>query len=201
MDMSTLALHSLSVSEMDNQCYFLVDGDQALLIDAADDAAKLLAFAEELGVTITAVLTTHRHWDHTRAVEEVLKKTGAKHYASHLDAPAIPGEIDVELHHGDVVEFAGEEYPVIILRGHTPGGVALAAVIDGVPNLFVGDSLFPGGLGKTDSEGDFVRLFHDVNGRIFEQYPDETKVWPGHGNPTTLGEERGKLEEWWERRW
>ncbi|WKS31834.1 MBL fold metallo-hydrolase [Corynebacterium propinquum] len=199
--MSTLALHSLSVSEMDNQCYFLVDGDHALLIDAADDAAKLLAFAEELGVTITAVLTTHRHWDHTRAVEEVLKKTGAKHYASHLDAPAIPGEIDVELHHGDVVEFAGEEYPVIILRGHTPGGVALAAVIDGVPNLFVGDSLFPGGLGKTDSEGDFVRLFHDVNGRIFEQYPDETKIWPGHGNPTTLGEERGKLEEWWERRW
>lgn len=199
--MSTLALHSLSVSEMDNQCYFLVDGDQALLIDAADDAAKLLAFAEELGVTITAVLTTHRHWDHTRAVEEVLKKTGAKHYASHLDAPAIPGEIDVELHHGDVVESAGEEYPVIILRGHTPGGVALAAVIDGLPNLFVGDSLFPGGLGKTDSEGDFVRLFHDVNGRIFEQYPDETKVWPGHGNPTTLGEERGKLEEWWERRW
>lgn len=199
--MSNLALHSLSVSEMDNQCYFLVDGDQALLIDAADDAAKLLAFAEELGVSITAVLTTHRHWDHTRAVEEVVKKTGAKHYASHLDAPAIPGEIDVELHHGDVVEFAGEEYPVIILRGHTPGGVALAAVIDGVPNLFVGDSLFPGGLGKTDSEGDFVRLFHDVNGRIFEQYPDETKVWPGHGDPTTLGEERGKLEEWWERRW
>ena len=199
--MSTLALHSVSISEMDNQCYFLVDGDQALLIDAADDAAKLLAFAEELGVSITAVLTTHRHWDHTRAVEEVVKKTGAKHYASHLDAPAIPGEIDVELHHGDVVEFAGEEYPVIILRGHTPGGVALAAVIDGVPNLFVGDSLFPGGLGKTDSEGDFVRLFHDVNGRIFEQYPDETKVWPGHGDPTTLGEERGKLEEWWERRW
>ena len=199
--MSTLALHSLSVAEMDNQCSFLVDGDQALLIDAADDAAKLLAFAEELGVSITAVLTTHRHWDHTRAVEEVVKKTGAKHYASHLDAPAIPGEIDVELHHGDVVEFAGEEYPVIILRGHTPGGVALAAVIDGVPNLFVGDSLFPGGLGKTDSEGDFVRLFHDVNGRIFEQYPDETKVWPGHGDPTTLGEERGKLEEWWERRW
>ena len=199
--MSTLALHSLSVSEMDNQCYFLVDGDQALLIDAADDAAKLLAFAEDLGVSITSVLTTHRHWDHTRAVEEVVKKTGAKHYASHLDAPAIPGDIDVELHHGDVVEFAGAEYPVIILRGHTPGGVALAAVIDGVPNLFVGDSLFPGGLGKTDSEGDFVRLFHDVNGRIFEQYPDETKVWPGHGDPTTLGEERGKLEEWWERRW
>lgn len=77
-----------------------------------------------------------------------MEKTGAKHYASYLDAPAIPGNIDVELQHGDVLEFAGKEYPVIILRGHTPGGVALAAVIDGVPNLFVGDSLFPGGLGK-----------------------------------------------------
>lgn len=199
--MSSLALHSVSISEMDNQCYFLVDGDQALLIDAADDAPRLLAFAEELGVTITTVLTTHRHWDHTRALEELLEETGAKHYASYLDAPAIPGNIDVELQHGDVLEFAGKEYPVIILRGHTPGGVALAAVIDGVPNLFVGDSLFPGGLGKTDSEGDFVRLFHDVSDRIFDQYPDETKVWPGHGNPTTLGEERGKLAEWWERRW
>jgi len=186
---------------MDNQCYFLVDGDQALLIDAADDAPRLLAFAQELGVTITPVLPPPRHWDHTRALEELLEKTGAKHYASYLDAPAIPGNIDVELQHGDVLEFAGKEYPVIILRGHTPGGVALAAVIDGVPNLFVGDSLFPGGLGKTDSEGDFVRLFHDVSDRIFDQYPDETKVWPGHGNPTTLGEERGKLTEWWERRW
>ena len=148
---------------------------------------------------VDALRKTNERVDTT---EDLIKRVRKFVPADIADAiPDSPKEIDVELHHGDVVEFAGEEYPVIILRGHTPGGVALAAVIDGVPNLFVGDSLFPGGLGKTDSEGDFVRLFHDVNGRIFEQYPDETKVWPGHGNPTTLGEERGKLEEWWERRW
>ena len=91
--------------------------------------------------------------------------------------------------------------PAIILRGHTPGGLATAATIDGVPNLFVGDSLFPGGVGKTASEGDFFRLYKDVVMRLFSEYPDETIVRPGHGDPTTLGEERPHLEEWRERRW
>ena len=87
------------------------------------------------------------------------------------------------------------------MRGHTPGGAALVTNIDGVINLFVGDSLFPGGLGKTTSEGDFVRLYKDVTARIFDEFPYNTIVRPGHGKSTTLGEERPKLEDWWERRW
>ena len=65
----------------------------------------------------------------------------------------------------------------------------------------MGDSLFPGGVGRTDSEGDFVRLYKDVNERIFDVYPDSAIVRPGHGKSTTLGEERPKLAEWWQRRW
>lgn len=196
-----ITLHQISVSEMDNNCYLLCCDEQGLLIDAADKPNEIFSMAQEAGVEITHVLTTHRHWDHVRALPEVLKKTGAKHYAPFLDSPAIPAEVDVELRHGDVIEFAGHEIPVIILRGHTPGGAAIAVEIDGVTNLFVGDSLFPGGVGKTTSEGDFVRLYKDVTERIFDLYPDSAIVRPGHGESTTLDDERPHLVEWWDRRW
>lgn len=196
-----ISLHQISVSEMDNNCYLLACGDEGFLIDAADDAPALLKMAEDAGVTITGVLTTHRHWDHVRALETVLKETGAKHFVPYLDAPAIPAAADVELNHGDVIEWAGHEFPVAILRGHTPGGAAISVEIDGIPHLFVGDSLFPGGLGKTTSESDFVRLYKDVTERIFDVYPDEAKVMPGHGKTTTLDAERPNLGKWWDRRW
>ncbi|MDK4338203.1 MBL fold metallo-hydrolase [Corynebacterium accolens] len=196
-----LHLHQISVSEMDNNCYLLIAGDQGLLVDAADNAPAILDMAREAGVDITAVLTTHRHWDHVRALGEVLQATNAKHYASFIDSPAIPEDVDVELREGDSIEFAGMKLPIIILRGHTPGGVALVATVDGITNLFVGDSVFPGGLGRTTSEGDFVRLYKDVTKRVFEEFPDNAIIRPGHGKPTTLGEERPKLGDWWERRW
>ena len=186
---NALKLKSISVSEMDNNCYLICAGEEALLVDAADDAPALLNLAKENGVRISAVLTTHRHWDHVRATKEVIKATGATHYASFLDSPAMPAPVDVELKQGDTLTFAGHEFPAIILRGHTPGGVAIAVDIDGTTNLFVGDSLFPGGVGRTDSEGDFVRLYKDVNERIFDVYPDSAIVRPGHGKSTTLGEE------------
>lgn len=186
---------------MDNNCYLLAAGDEGLLIDAADNPAALLQLAKDAGVRITTVVTTHRHWDHVRALPQVLEATGATHLASHLDAPALPAPVDRELHDGDTIDFAGHKFPVRILRGHTPGGLSLSAEIDGRTHLFVGDSLFPGGLGKTNSDGEFVRLYRDVTTRLFETYPDETIVHPGHGGDTALGAERPKLTEWWERRW
>ncbi|MBA1835834.1 MBL fold metallo-hydrolase [Corynebacterium sp. zg-915] len=196
-----LELRQISVSDMDNNCYLLCEDGQGLLIDAASHATDILAMADEAGVKITAVLTTHRHYDHTRALAELLENTGAKHYAPFLDAPAIPAPADVELRDGDTIEFAGHSFPVCVLRGHTPGGACLVAEIDGTTNIFVGDSLFPGGLGKTQSEGDFVRLFNDVKEKVFDVYPDDSIVWPGHGKPTTLGNERPDLDDWWDRRW
>ena len=203
MDSATrpLTLHHISVGSMDNNCYLLCSGDQGLLIDAADDAPAILTMAEQAGVRITDVLTTHRHHDHVRALEAVLAATGATHWAPFLEVPALPAPVDRELNDGDTLAFAGHEFPVTILRGHTPGGAAVRVDIDGVPNLFVGDSLFPGGLGKTNSEGDFVRLFRDVTEKLFNVYPDETIVWPGHGKSTTLGAERPSLDVWWNRRW
>lgn len=196
-----LGLHQISVSETDNNCYLLTAGREGLLIDAADDAPALLRLAEDAGVSITAVLTTHRHADHIHALPEVLRATGATHYAPYLEVPALPAKVDVELNDGDTLPFAGHEFPVVILRGHTPGGAAIAAEIAGVTHLFVGDSLFPGGLGKTTSEGDFARLFNDVTTRLFDVYDDDAVVNPGHGKSTTLGAERPHLDEWFQRRW
>ena len=64
-----------------------------------------------------------------------------------------------------------------------------------------GDSLFTGGLVNTGSVADFELLFSDVSSRLFDRFPDDAVVWPGHGAPTTLGAERGSLGLWWERKW
>lgn len=196
-----LILDHVSVSEMDNNCYLLISGNEALLIDAAAEADTLIDLAERHGTTITHVLTTHRHTDHVRALTEVLERTGAVHISSFLDAPALPAPADIQLNHGDTFEFAGHTFEAIILRGHTPGGLAFAAEIDGTTHLFVGDSLFPGGIGKTGNENEFGRLLRDVVERLFNVFPDSAIVQPGHGKSTTLGAERPHLDEWRERGW
>ena len=90
---------------------------------------------------------------------------------------------------------------VIHLRGHTPGSIALLYDDpEGPPHLFTGDSLFPGGVGKTTSET-FPQLIDDVTTRVFDRLPDETWFYPGHGNDSTLGAERPHLAEWRERGW
>ena len=109
-----ITLHHISVSEMDNNCYLLAADGEGLLIDAADDAPAILAMAEKAGVKITKVLTTHRHWDHVRALEEVLAATGAKHYAAFLESPALPSPVDVELQHDDTIEFGGRNHSTVV---------------------------------------------------------------------------------------
>ncbi len=202
-----LTLHVLSVSEMDNNVYLLDAGDQ-LLIDAADDAPAILATASP--TRLRTVVTTHRHWDHHRALPDVVAATGAQTAAGEPDADHLPVAVDRRLRHGDrlAVDAAGTVVlDVIALRGHTPGSVALAHTEGpggphpGRVHLFVGDSLFPGGVGKTAGPAEFTTLLDDVEERIFAVYPDDTVVWPGHGLPTTLGAERPQLPEWRRRGW
>ena len=81
------------------------------------------------------------------------------------------------------------------LVGHTPGSIALAYTAGGAPQLFTGDSLFPGGPGKTHVKEDFTSLMDDLERKIFEAFGDDTVVHPGHGDDTTLGTERPHLAE------
>ena len=199
-----------TVGSMDNNCWLLCRDGEALLVDAADDAEHLLDLAERLGVRITDVLTTHQHADHTRALADVLKATGARHHGPRLDAEALPVAPD-RVYGNDEgsresLDLVGAQLPelglqVVELRGHTPGGLAVLDLADGrVQRAWVGDSVFPGGVGKTDSSEQFQQLLGDVRDRIFS-LPEDTRIHPGHGDSTTVGAEKGKLTEWAARGW
>ena len=90
---------------------------------------------------------------------------------------------------------------MIGLVGHTPGSITLCYVGGDRTHLFTGDSLFPGGPGKTTSPADFASLLNDLETKIFDRFDDNTVVHPGHGDDTTLGAERAHLAEWRKRGW
>ena len=111
-----------------------------------------------------------------------------------------PGR-DRTLADGDTLRVGALELEVIGLRGHTDDGLALLLRTSGGTHLFSGDSLFPGGPGKTTSPEDFTRLMDDLEARVFGRLDDDVVVHPGHGDDTTLGAERPHLGEWRARGW
>jgi glyoxylase-like metal-dependent hydrolase (beta-lactamase superfamily II) len=199
----TLTLTKLSVGPMDNNAYLLRTTGAALLVDAAADADRLL---ELTGTALDTVVTTHRHGDHWQALSTVAAATGASLVCGRPDAGAIATGAWVEglvgLWDGDSIPVGSHTLEVIGLVGHTPGSIALAWTgADGSTHLFTGDSLFPGGVGRTAGPHDFQSLLHDVETKLFDRFGDDTVVHPGHGDDTTLGAERPHLAEWRARGW
>lgn len=207
-ELSKLIITKVAVDkEMSNNCYVLRcrATDEQVLVDAAADAPTLLEVIGNAGAT--KVVTTHQHWDHHRALKDVTAATGAVVVAGEADADAITEQtgvaVDDRVTDGDTIEFGDVRLEVIHLVGHTPGSIALLYDDpDGTPHLFTGDSLFPGGVGNTfGDEAAFRSLLHDVSTKVFDRLPDETWFYPGHGNDSTLGEERPHLAEWDQRGW
>ena len=201
-ELPDLRITKVSVGPMDNNAYLLQcrrTGD-LLLVDAANEPDRLLELVGDR--PLSRVVTTHRHRDHWVGLAEVVRRTGARTAAGAADADGIPVPTDEPLHDGDLVRVGDCTLEVIHLVGHTPGSVAL--LYDdphGHPHLFTGDSLFPGGVGKTGSAQDFASLFGDVSRKLFDRLPDETWFYPGHGDDSTLGAERPHLPEWQARGW
>ncbi|MBA2551379.1 MAG: MBL fold metallo-hydrolase [Nocardioidaceae bacterium] len=201
-ELAHLMVTKVSVGPMDNSAYLLRcrgTGEQ-LLIDAAADEDTLLSV---IGADALArVVTTHHHADHWQALEDIVSATGAQTVAGHRDAAAIPVATDVCVRDGEVLNIGDCALQVIELVGHTPGSIGLLYDDpDGYPHLFTGDSLFPGGPGKTPGPDEFTSLMDDLEAKVFARLPDETWVYPGHGDDTTLGAERPHLAEWRERGW
>ena len=200
-----LTVTKLAVGPMDNNAYLLrcTRTGEALLVDAAAEPARLL---EMIGDTpVTRIVTTHRHADHWQALADVRAATGAAVVAHPDDVAGIPVEVAEQVVHGDTVRAGDAQFTVIHLRGHTPGSIALrydaAGELAATPHLFTGDSLFPGGPGKTTSPADFASLMDDLEERVFALLPDGTWVYPGHGGDTTLGTERPHIPQWRARGW
>jgi glyoxylase-like metal-dependent hydrolase (beta-lactamase superfamily II) len=194
----------LAVGPMSNNSYLVRcrSTGAALLIDAANEANRLVDFARFGGEPAGTVLTTHQHADHWQALAELIGQTGAHTMAGVNDADGIPVPTERRLRHGDRIEVGELELTAIELRGHTPGSIALYyADPDGSGHLFTGDSLFPGGVGRTTKPADFQQLIGDVTERLFDVYDDDTWFYPGHGDDSTLGLERPHLAEWRERGW
>ncbi len=201
-EVGDLIITKVAVGPMANNAYLLrcaLTGEQ-VLIDAADEAERLLELAGEQG--LTRVITTHGHGDHWQALAEVVAATGAETLAGADDADDLPVEVDQRVRTGARIRVGSCELEVIEIVGHTPGSIVLVYDDpDGITHLFTGDSLFPGGVGRTWSPDDFIRLLGDVETKLFDRFADDTWFYPGHGNDSTLGAERASLPEWHARGW
>ena len=196
-----LAVRKLSVEEFDNNVYVVActRTRDALLIDVAARPERL---AEALaGWVPLAAVQTHGHWDHVRAWDGVRDDQDIEVWGHPGDAELFPRAVDREMTGGETLHVGDLEVEVIHLPGHTEGSLLYLVHGDDRPHLFSGDTLFPGGPGNTFGSAENHARIMDGLEALFARLPDETWVYPGHGDDTTLGDERPHLAEWRERGW
>lgn len=167
-----------------NNIYLVVDRDtgEAAFIDAPDEPEKSIAVAEAAGVTPTKILLTHSHGDHTAGLEALKAKFGCTLYADPREPWLKDGQLDHPVGDGDEVRVGGMAFRVVSNPGHTPGS---ATFLWG-KHAFVGDTLFPGGPGRTGSHADLEQELESITTKLYA-LPDETVIYPGHGDRTTIG--------------
>ncbi len=194
---SQAEVHKVVVGPLDTNVFVLRcrDSGQAVLIDAADDAHRLLAMCRSLGVS--RILETHGHHDHIQAVP-ALRDAGYEVGISAEDAPLL-ADADFIIGDDTVMGVGRLRLRALFTPGHTPGSMSF--LVEGSPVLFGGDTLFPGGPGKTTNPGGhFPTILASIEERLFSLDP-VTVVMPGHGRDTTIGAEQPHFEEWVERGW
>jgi hydroxyacylglutathione hydrolase len=171
---------------------------EAVVVDPGGDAAQLRLELARLGTRCAAILITHAHWDHRVGVADLAEGTGAPVHMAAAEAhvlerpddfyPGIgvtPYSADVHLAGDETLELAGMTFETVHVPGHSPGHLAFAAEAA----LFSGDVLFAGSVGRADiPESDWDTLLASIR-TLVERFPPETVVYPGHGPPTTLGDE------------
>ena len=166
---------------VDNNAYILSCNatGEGVIIDAPAEPEKLL---EEVGeIKVKAIIITHRHGDHTASLAEIKRRTGAPVAAHPDDAPALPLAADFQLKDGDTYKVGNVTLSAIHTPGHTPGALCLLTG----KHLFSGDTLFPGGPGRTSSPEAFQQVKNSITTKLLP-LPQETAVYPGHGLDTTL---------------
>jgi len=195
-----------TVGMVQENCYlFRREGsDRAVIVDPGEEAPRLLAAIDELGVGLDAILLTHTHFDHVGAVAPVAKATGAEVWVPELEKPVLsdinayvpwPGfgpyeswDAEHTVAGGERLSLAGFDIDVVFTPGHSPGHVTYS--IPGESAVFSGDVLFQGSVGRVDLPGgDWPTLLGSIR-TLVETLPEQTTVYPGHMGVTTLGAER-----------
>lgn len=201
-----MEVRGLTVGQLQENCY-LVRADAsptAVMVDPGEEPERLLAMVEEAGVTLEAILLTHCHFDHIGAVAPVARATGAPVYVPALEREVLadidayvrfPGfgpfesyEAEHTVEGGEALELAGLTFDVRFTPGHSPGHVTYAVRDQDV--LLAGDVLFRGSVGRTDLPGGDMDVLLASIAALMDEFPAGSQVFPGHMEPTTLGDER-----------
>ena len=201
-----LDVRMFTVGQVQENCFLVraAGSQKAVIVDPGDEAERILAPVEELGLEVEAILLTHCHFDHIGAVTPVARATGAPVYCPQIEVPVLadimafvpwPGfgpfesyDADETVAGGERLELAGLEIDVIFTPGHSPGHVTYS--VPAAEAVFSGDVLFQGSVGRVDLPGgDWATLLRSIT-TLVDTLPPETRVYPGHMGITTLGAER-----------
>jgi len=197
-----LQIETLVCGPLGNNAYVVTDGEYAVLVDAPmESTGPVLDLLKERGLTADLIVLTHQHWDHVAEAHLLAQATGAPLAAHAKDAADLarprrsrlmpdvdlpPLEVSRELHQGDVVLVGETRLEVLHTPGHTAGSVCLYAAEDAA--LLSGDTLFAGSYGRVVFPGGDTRAMADSLRRL-SALPPSTRVLPGHGPETTIGDE------------
>jgi len=175
-------------SGMVSNAYLVVcrETGESVIVDTPGDAAKILEQAS--GTQVKYILITHNHFDHLGALAGVKAALGVPVAAHPLDAGGLPVTPDMDLADGDTITFGKADLEVLHTPGHTPGSVCFVTG----KYLVSGDTLFPGGPGKTGSPETLAQIVESITEKLLG-LPDETQVFSGHGAPTVLKKEKEEI--------
>lgn len=173
------------LGQWSNNLYLLVDpaSNEALIIDAPEGAEEVFDVAK--GTTVKGILITHSHPDHTAGLDITREFFGAPVYCHPAEPWLDRAKVDEDLEDGRKIPFGGLELTSVFTPGHTPGSTCF--VIGN--NLFSGDTLFPGGPGRTRTADDLKQEIDSITTRL-HVLDEATTVHPGHGDNTTIGDSK-----------